>query len=855
MPKFTYETLTSSQEYLLWKDLFRVSEEYKITVEEFFNKEDLGGLYWEPFLDRLFKLGVMLKVTKKLKEIKMDWIRPILYFGTRSDGIIEFDGRHDKVDKGAIADATEVRFGFKNVINAVREIETLDETNFKEKYKILRSELKSFFAKLSKYVRDSFRLMNNHIKLILKPLLDLRRSGYRLFALECEELNYRDLTIFKDKNDLSLFKSGIKNFFKWEAFKLTRDIKNDEHKNLLTEFMEKDIVQSHYFYNFNNTIRETPKNNNNLFLTINNFHNTKRSENKSVRLPSLRSRHKPSMNEEERKLLEERKRRILIFPNLENLKQKNPTKLKHDAYQLQFEEGLSSIYNYLYEKQPKEFPFEINTHKIFVNINFIPNGKSLESTNYYINQLVNTIESIKQKCYEMKLNGLSRVLMPITKNIEIIKLLKTVYDLHSIIDRVMGNFLLYDQYIFIYDSIKFILNSSVSEQIEKFKNRDFMEDAIPKYIFFQSMCHSVKVLEKMRNFYKEEIGRPFKFEDSYQITKHELDKGDNEVLYAYEIYGIYKKFYTEDLKNKKNLIDNEIKKFGRFWLMEGFFNKNDKNLWIEAIDLLSSINELVRDDIRDNFLYSKKEEININLNSSQNSIDLNSSVVSKTSKTNVRKKSNKLLAVVKKSSKGLKNNEKIRNNSIRISKRKSSRLKTSSESEIKRLPEDLNVFRPPKVWNFPFHRLIKLKFEKFLNEGGNIKTEIRDVDPTLCYKDNRVQKFKELFFKIYSNSKEYLKNEKGDLWDLYFTKILKVMGISYTSFKMMKEEEEREKQNQEEMEKKRKEEEEKEAKDKEELEELGLNMNFDNYLSMEAEVERNDDRKNTRKTTRRKTRK
>ena len=36
---------------------------------------------------------------------------------------------------------------------------------------------------------------------------------------------------------------------------------------------------------------------------------------------------------------------------------------------------------------------------------------------------------------------------------------------------------------------------------------------------------------------------------------------------------------------------------------------------------------------------------------------------------------------------------------------------------------------------------------------------------------------------------------------------------------------------------------------------MGAVSNFDNYLSMEAEVEINDDRKNTRKTTRRKTRK
>ena len=276
--------------------------------------------------------------------------------------------------------------------------------------------------------------------------------------------------------------------------------------------------------------------------------------------------------------MEEKKRRLLLYPNIDILQQKNPTQLKHEAYQLQFEEGLDSIYQYLNKKKEKDFPFIIDTHKIFVNINYVPNGKTLEATNYYINQLVNQIEKVKLKCYEMKLNGLSRVLMPITKNEEIIRILKEVYDFHFIIDQVMGNYLLYDQYIFIFNSIKFIMNSSVCEQIEKLKNRDFMEDAIPRYVFFQSLCHSVYVLQKMRKYYKEEVGRPFKFEDSYQINKHEIDQEENEVIFSYEIYGLFKKFYTEELDKKKKTYENEVKQFGRFWLMEGFFNKKDRNL-------------------------------------------------------------------------------------------------------------------------------------------------------------------------------------------------------------------------------------------------------------------------------------
>ena len=53
-------------------------------------------------------------------------------------------------------------------------------------------------------------------KLILKPLLDLRRGGYRLFSIEQMEKENRHLTIFNNKKDLSLFMSSSQNFFEWE---------------------------------------------------------------------------------------------------------------------------------------------------------------------------------------------------------------------------------------------------------------------------------------------------------------------------------------------------------------------------------------------------------------------------------------------------------------------------------------------------------------------------------------------------------------------------------------------------------------------------------------------------------------
>ena len=847
MPKLTYESLIESKEYKLWKNLAEVQKKFNLNEATFYDYKDLGGVYWEPLLDRLYKLGVMMKLNKKLREIKMDWIRPILYFGSRSDGIIEIDGRHDVVDKGAIADATQVRFLFHRIINAIKSVEDMNKDNFKDTYKVFRAAVKNFFVGLAKYVKDSFRLMNNHIKLVLKPLLELRKSGYRLFALEREEEFYRDLTVFKDKKDFGQFLTSSVDFFKWEKFKQTRE--TDEEQ--LNEFMDKETEPSYFLYSFTDKVREEMKKvNPNPYATANNFRPAdKNTENKGTS--------KKSKNKEKDllKALElEKKKKMLIFPNIEILSQKEPTKLKHEAYQLKFEQGLSSMITYLNDKQGKDFPYFIDTHKIFVNIRNIPNGRTQKATNFYLEQIVNQIELLKQKCYEMKLNGLTRVLMPITLNVDIIKVIKEVFDLHNIIDNVMGNYLLYDQYIFIYNSIFFLTQSSVSEQVEKLKNRDYMEDNIPKYVIFQSMCKSVEVLEKLRKYYKEEVGRPFTFEDSYQVSKHQLEHEENDVIFAYELNDSFKRFLTPDLEERKAQHDKEVKDFGRFWLMEGFFSKKDRNLWIEAIDLLSTVNELVREDIRDSFIYPREEGVTgdeNSLNSSQNSIDLNSSQISskgiKTKKSTSKRNSNTKLALVRK-------NTKKKDTKSRGNKKSFSRKRTLSSIDSKKIPENINVFRPPNIWNFPYHRLYNLKH----GNEENVAHDIRKVDPTVCYKDNRIQKFLGLFNQIVENMRNYWRTEKPNAWDYFFNKILKALGITYISYKMLKEEEEEQKRIAEENERKRLEEIENEAKQKEMMafleKQTGETMEkkIEENNKMEEEAEKKKAAKERRKTLKKK---
>lgn len=845
MPKLTYEKLIASKEYLLWKDLARVAKEYDITETNLFTMEDLSGIYWEPFFERLYKLGQMMRFTKKLKEIRIDWMRPILYFGARSDGIIEFDGRKDIVDKGAVGDCSVVKYCFKSTINAILSVRDIDEKNFKEKHKEFKKEIKYFFNALNKYVRDGgFYKMHQHVKLILKPLLDLRRAGYRLFSVEKGEENYYDITFFNDTESLKQFIESTKDFFYWEKFIRSKD--KDEEK--LNKFMERETDQEELKYNFRNDIRKIERPNSvNPYSTNINFNKLERNKEQTgiindtdketaiynyPKNPGHRASKRISQREREEFLRKQREKRELILPNMKDLIQPEPLKLKKEAYQEQFEKGIEEMMVYLNDKKTKDFPFVIDPHKIFVNIKYIPDGTKKDASNFYLSQLIDEIDTLKRKCYEMKLNGITRILMPITRNLEIIESLKNIFDLHNIIDNTMGNYLLYDQYMFIYDSLNFLTTTNYSEQFEILKNRDFMEENIPKYIIYNFIHRSAEILNKMRKHYKEVVGRPFVFEDSYQISQHDLMNQDNELIYSYEIYGLAENLFNDAVKEKKKKYDEEVKQFGRFWISEGFFKKEDKNLWLEAINILSEINILVREDIRDYFITGgKKEDFdendNLNLSSNNSSfIDQNSSI-SGYSKTKTAKKGKKLLKPLSKKKSLNKTDSKTKKNKRKHSSRKYSGLSTS---EHNKLPKNINNLRPPSVWNFPIHRL-----EKITIDGS--KKEIRKVDPTLCYKDGRVDKFLKLFDEIYENAMEYLSTSSTDLWDYFYSKCLKALKISYSTNKELRAEEILKKQIEEEMRRQQEEQEREEEEREKELERLKIRKKGEGEIPQSSEKE------------------
>ena len=58
---------------------------------------------------------------------------------------------------------------------------------------------------------------------------------------------------------------------------------------------------------------------------------------------------------------------------------------------------------------------------------------------------------------------------------------------------------------------------------------------------------------------------------------------------------------TEGQKEQQ-LADVEIKKYGRMWMWEGYFNEKNKGVWLETAEQLKHINQHVLQDIEDSIL-------------------------------------------------------------------------------------------------------------------------------------------------------------------------------------------------------------------------------------------------------------
>ena len=199
-------------------------------------------------------------------------------------------------------------------------------------------------------------------------------------------------------------------------------------------------------------------------------------------------------------------------------------------------------------------------------------------------------------------------------------------------------------------------------------------------------------------------------------------------------------------KLTEKLLWDEIDKFGRFWLMEGYFPPEDRDKWLNAIESLSNINRLVQEDIRDmiltgndekfkasslnekennnqylsrnNFIGDKLTNSNKILNTENSISDTSMNILSNERKT--IKKSTR--SQMKKRNSSKKGTNISKHSGQRDKEKKPTRKESldSSDRIIASLPTNKNGLRPPFVWNFPIERIEEIR-EKTKREKERIE--------------------------------------------------------------------------------------------------------------------------------------
>ena len=789
--KVSFEDYKKTQEYQLWLHIEQLCNLYGLSGDNYITRKDLGGFFWEPLWDRVYKFGVLLKHTpKSIKYIKGEWMRPLLYLESQSQDLMNYDGFSFRINKTANAAAINLRFALKRLLDSLGRASAITEETFQKDYQTMKEDDKYFFSKLNEYVRDGYRPMHENLKFLLEPLRLLRKGGYRLFSYEQRLDNNIDLNLFKDKQRFGFFVNNITDQFKFDEIMTAKN--NTPEELELIENTETNQDNLKYVYNTQKL--EIKEQNKDPFASV----ALKSKEGEKVgKMTKKEMRKKLELQLQQEKERENKILHKIVYPNLTDLKQKESLTFERDALVRDFENGFKAMLKYLNERFLTQVPEVIDPHKMTANLEIIPKLNKFNNiaTSFYIKKLEDSLYDLKKMCFEMKLNGINRVLLPISANIEFTTQVKIVYDNHVIIDRIMGDKLKLEQFLFIYDKIDFISKSNLHSELHSTKDKYLMEAGISKFIFYEGLCHSVDVLLKMRKYNRINQIKYDNIDNFFRFTKLNLDSitdfnsfnyynFDN---YTHEITNTYATEIKNEIKKDRLVLSEEIKKFGRFFMLENFMDPNEKNNWIELVNQLIEINSAVREDIRDYLLKDpktiKKGKFNTNESNSLNESSLQSGDFSKKHSSH-RKHQNHLNR--KNTSKNLsRRDSKI--NSLKKSSNKNSRNNLNIEIDddennyIKNI--DIKKLKPPFVWNFPLWRVKSLKKQRNLTTviGNEIDTKVPDFEK--LYVDGRIQKFLDLFEIMFNNNMTYCQEKLNNNWEYMLYRQYEIFGIDYQPFK------------------------------------------------------------------------
>jgi hypothetical protein len=356
----------------------------------------------------------------------------------------------------------------------------------------------------------------------------------------------------------------------------------------------------------------------------------------------------------------------------------------------------------------------------------------------------------------------------------------------------MGDKLKLEQFLFIYDKIDYILKSNLQSEFITAKDKYLMETGLSKFIFYEGLCHSVDVLLKMRKNNRINQIKFDNIDNFFQLTKLNLDSltdfnsfnyynFDN---YTHDITKTYATEIKNEIKNDKHALSEEIKKFGRFFILENFIDPNEKTNWIELVNQLVEINLAVREDVRDFLLKDpktiKKNKINTDENFSLNESNSQNGEVSKRNNSNKKHQLSR-----KNTSKNYSRRESKLNNMKRNSDKSHNNLNIEIDDDENNYIKNIKIqkLKPPFVWNFPLWKVKSLKKQRNLTTviGNEISTKIPNFDK--LYVDGRIQKFLDLFEIFFNNNMTYCREKLNNNWEYMLYKQYDIFGINYQPFK------------------------------------------------------------------------
>ena len=814
MPKITFDTYKTTDEYKMWLHIENLCAQYELTGDNYIVRKDIGGVFWEPLWDRIFKFGLMLKhVPKSIKYIKGEWMRPLLYLESQSNDIVVFDGVEYKINKTANSAAVNLRVALRNLLNSLINASKITSESFNADYKQLKEDDKYFFKMLNAYVKEGYRPMHENIKDILYPLRLLSKGGYRLFSYEERLKKNIDLNMFKSKAQMSIFVNNIKEEFKADEILQAKTNTPEELEKIMNRETQANMMK--YIYNEEKIQEEKKEFNPYDSIALKSDKDEQKNEPKTAKKANELAKKKFELQQKAIKDKEESELRKLVHPNISNLTQIEIIKFERDALVADFEKGFKAMVVYLNNKFPTQIPEIIDAHKLTVNLDNIPKDKF--ECNFYIEKLEKVLYDLKKMCYEMKLNGINRILLPITANIEFTTQVKIVYDLHVSVDKLMGDKLKLEQYSFIYKEIDFIAKSNFKDELFFFKDKNFMETGISKYIFYQALCQSVEVMEKMRKNNRLNGIKYDNIDNYFQSTKLNLDsitEFNSFNLYNFDNYIAEEtNSYNPELKKQitKDKIDlnAELKLIGRFFILENFIDPDQKDNWIDLATQLIEINPSVRDDIKEHILRSSsirvKEHQNVSdsKNTSRVSSRHGSRRNSRAPSRSISRRNSKNFgqgfpqninkSVINPKKFGKKNPSIVHNN-LSVSTKAAKPMKKmdwrkKKDASMDNVLEDssnniiivkdikLSRFKPPFIWNFPFEKIRELQ-----KKNNHFEISTTNIDFNTVYKDGRVGRFLELFDAVFNSCMKYCQDKLRNNWEYMLYKQYEIFDIKYQPF-------------------------------------------------------------------------